>query len=254
MPDVRATLALALALCLAPAGAAAQGPIGAERVFGRSPPQRLCFGRPCPGSLRRGPHRDLIGWAQIRMEGWAPPATPDRSARERPATDVEEPGEVEEPAPHPSPGALHLAYLGALDSEGALHGLTVRGALHLYDVLALELAAGVLAGRLQDHRTRVELPLTVGLRVQAPLRRRIARLYGVVGTGLLLRTTPDRADHDPVAIWPLQVGAGLELGFPVGGVSLGVVFDVRLDVRVPVADGDASVGPAWSAGLSLSWY
>lgn len=268
MSDVRSLATLALVLAsVAPIGAAAQAPIRTERVFERPPPAARCGDRPCPpprGSGRdlvdwphvhprggparpaaRGgaPPRRLVRWPQVDRRGWTPPAAARREAGPRDA-----------PARRPAPGAFHLVYGGVVDARGVLHGVLVRGALHLHEPLALELTGGVLAGGLDDNHTRIELPLTVGLRVHAPLRRRIARVYGAIATGVLLRTTPARRDTDPTAVWPLQAGAGLELGFPVGSVSLGVVVDGRLDVRVPVSEGDASVGAAWNAGLSLSWF
>ncbi|HJL18417.1 MAG TPA: hypothetical protein RMH99_22325 [Sandaracinaceae bacterium LLY-WYZ-13_1] len=256
---MRTRLALSvLVVALAPASAAAQRPIGSGQVFGdERAPRQLCFGRPCaPGGVSR--RRGLIGWSEIAGRGGprARLATPARARSGATPTAPARTSSVAREAPSggASPGALQLVYAGTLDGDGALNGVLLRGAIHLLDVLALELAGGSLAGRTGVDDTRVDVPMMAGLRVQAPLRHRVARLYGAIATGLVLRTTPGRDDVDPMAVWPFAVGAGLELGFPVRGrVALGVVFDVRLNIRVPVG-GDASVGPAWSAGLSASWY
>lgn len=244
--------ALAL-LVLAPVGAAAQGPpLGADRVFrGRSEPQD-CWGRPCPeppDGVRFGRRASgaLFTWDRIHVRGWSPAETVQRA----PAAPAPRAGR----AAATDPGALHLVYMGALDSEGDVHGLGVRAALALLDVIALELSAGGLGGSQSDGSSRLELPVLAGIRVQVPVRVPLARFYGVAATGVLLRTTPHRADPDPIAIFPLQIGAGMEIGFPIAPrLAVGVVFDVRLDVRVPIGDLPASAGPAWSGGLALSWY
>lgn len=246
---VRFSLTALALLVLAPVGAAAQGaPLGADRIFqGRSAPQD-CWGRPCPeprSDVRFGrrPAGALFTWERIHVPDWSPSRSVQRAPTARSGR-----------APS-SPGAFHLVYLGALDGEGDVHGLGVRGALMLHDVIALELSAAGLGGNQSDGSARLEIPVMAGLRVQVPVRVPLARFYGVAATGVMLRTTPHRADPDPIAVFPLQIGAGMEIGFPIAPrLAVGVVFDVRLDVRVPIGELPASAGPAWSGGLAVSWY
>jgi len=246
---VRTSVTALTLLLLAPAGASAQrSPLGADRIFDGAPATGDCWGRPCPtprNDVRWGrPRADaLLTWDRIYVPGWRPSEVAGEASRPSGRREA------------PRPGAFHLVYLGALDAEGDVHGMGMRAAITLHDVIALELTAAGLGGSQSDGSARLETPLLAGVRVQVPVRVPLARFYGAAATGLMLRTTPHRADPDPVAIFPLQIGAGMEVGFPISPrLAIGVVFDVRLDVRVPIASLPASAGPAWSGGLAVSWY
>ncbi len=244
---MRSSLALAVvALTLAPTLARAQ-------VGGRV--------EPCPP-----------GWpcarAAVTVVAPAPPAVVVEAAPARrsgvvvveSATPADAPA-IEAPPPagpvDPAPGSVQLAYTGSFDGVDVTHGGVARftGQLGI-PLLGIEVGFGARTRGDGPGATFTEVPLTLGLRILAPLLTPIVRVYGVFATGVsFLVRGRDGDEARTVGAWPAQLGAGLELGGPVSErMSIGGFVDVRAESRVPFEQLEPSLSVAWSAGFAMLWF
>lgn len=151
----------------------------------------------------------------------------------------------------PAPGTLQLAYTGAFDGSNVLHGGALRFTGHIEDVWFIEAEIGGKGARASALDIG-EFQFVLGPRVMAPIIPSVLRLYGVLATGIVLRSIGNGVGW---GIWPLQLGGGLEVGAPLtDNWSIGGFIDVRGELRVPFERDAASFGFTWSAGLAIMWF
>lgn len=163
---------------------------------------------------------------------------------------VVEPGVEVAPAA-PAPGTFALGYVGTFDGTDVLHGGALRFTGHLADVAFLEVVLGGQGAR-TTARDIGEFIALVGPRLAAPLLTPNLRLYGVLDTGILVRSI---GNGNTWGIFPVQLGGGLELGGELEeNWSIGGYLDARVELRVPFERDPVSIGVVWSAGLALLWF
>jgi len=151
----------------------------------------------------------------------------------------------------PAPGTLQLAYTGAFDGSNVLHGGALRFTGHLEDIWFIEGEMGG-KGTSTPAFNIGEFQFVFGPRVMAPIIPSVLRLYGVLTTGIILRSIGARGGW---GIWPLQFGGGLEIGAPLtDNWSIGGFIDVRGELRIPFERDPVSLGIIWSAGLAVMWF
>jgi hypothetical protein len=151
----------------------------------------------------------------------------------------------------PAPGSAHVAYTGVFDGTHVLHGGALRFTGHIEENWFIE---GQFGGQFATTPTFAigEFQAVLGPRVTATLVPSVARLYGALATGIVVRSIGDR---NTWGIWPLQLGGGLEFGSPLTPHwSIGGFVDMRAELRIPFERDPLSIGFTWSAGLAFMWF